>query len=81
MNDAIAINEHQLKVGLFKLALFLTFIVVILGLVASFVAERFQSIATNSLLFCLAFFMLSNGILCVLHIIDWFEARKAKSNG
>jgi hypothetical protein len=81
VNDAIAINEHQLKVGLFKLALFLTFIVVIFGLAASLVAERFQSIGVNSVLFCLAFFMLSNGILCVLHIIDWFEARKAKSNG
>ena len=81
MSGPINISERELKFGVFKIAILLTFLVVVLGLVASVFADRFQSVAMNSLLFCLAFFMLSNGILGILHIIDWFEARKAKSNG
>jgi hypothetical protein len=77
----VDISEQRLRMGMFKIALSLTFLVVILGVIATFIADRFQSIATNSLLLCVAFFFLSNGFLCLLQIIDWFEARKAKSNG
>ena len=81
MSVMINMTERQLTVAMFKFAITLTFGVVILGLAGSFIADRFQSVAINSMLFCLAFFMLSNGMLCILHIIDWFEARKAKQNG
>ena len=81
MSVTIDISEQRLRFGVFKIALSLTFLVVILGFVASLFADRFQSIATNALLFCVSFFFLSNGFLCLLQIIDWFEARKVKSNG
>ena len=81
MSVTIEMSEHRLRMSMFKIALSLTFLVVLLGVIASFIADRFQSIATNSLLFCVAFFFLSNGLLCLLQIIDWFEARKARANG
>ena len=75
-----SIDGRQLWIGVVKIALLLVFLVTVLGVGASVLADRFQTVATNALLSCLAFFMLSNGVLGILHIIDWLEGRKAKRN-
>ncbi len=74
------LTERYMSLAIVKMAILLTFVLLIFGAAASFVAERYQSVATNSLLFCMAFFLLSNGVVGVLQIVDWFEARKAKLN-
>ena len=74
------INERELWTAVVKLALLVVFLLTVLGVGVSFLAERFQSIAVNALLSCLALFMLSNAVLGILHIIDWFEGRKVKRN-
>ena len=74
------LTERQLKFGLFKLALSLTSVLILGALIVSFFFPsdgKISSIPIYALLFAVAFSILANGFLAVLHIIDWFEKRRA----
>jgi hypothetical protein len=75
----LEISEHRLRLGVFKLALSLTGLFALVAFGLSLLAGQGQSIAVNLLLVCVAFGFLTNGVLAILKIIDWFEGRK--SNG
>ena len=45
-------------------------------LVLSLLTGKGTSLVVTMLLVCLGFMMLAPGVLAVLHIIDWFEARR-----
>jgi hypothetical protein len=77
----VDISERQLKVVVFKLALSLVVVFSLVALVLTFLAGRGQSVALQLLFVCVAFGFITNGVLAVLKIIDWFEARKGKSRG
>jgi hypothetical protein len=77
----IDLSERQLKVAVFKIALSLVFLFALVAIALTFLADRGQSITVQLLLVCVGFGFLTNGVLAVLKIIDWFEARKGNSRG
>jgi hypothetical protein len=76
---SIDLSEGQLRVGVIKLALALVALFALLAIGVSFLADRGQGVAVSVLLMCVAFTFLANGVLAVLKIIDWFEARKRRN--
>ena len=74
------LTERQLKFGVFKVALSLTFMLLIAALIVAFFFQTDSKIAIvpiYALLFAVAFSILANGLLAILHILDWFEKRRA----
>ena len=80
MSVTIEMSESKLRIAMFKIALSLTGLVVIIGLIVSVLADRFPRIAINTFFVCMTFWFLCNAALALLHIVDWFEARRAKRN-
>jgi protein-S-isoprenylcysteine O-methyltransferase Ste14 len=79
VSTTIEMSERELKVWIFKFALSLA---AFLGLIAfglSLLANKGQDIAIPMILVSVCFLLFTNGILAVLKIIDWFEARKQKN--
>jgi len=73
-------TERQLRFGLFKVALSLAFMLILGALVVSLFFQsdsKISSVPVYALLFALAFSILANGFLALLHIFDWFEKRRA----
>ncbi len=74
------LTERQLRFGVFKVALALAAMLIFGALIVSFflqIDNKISSVPLYALLFAVAFSMLANGFLAILHIIDWFEKRRA----
>ena len=78
MSVTIDMSERQLKFGFLKLALSLAGLIALIGFALSLVANNAQSLALGTLLISVSFAMIVNGILGILKIIDWFEARRVR---
>ncbi len=77
------ITQRQLIATLLKLAAILA-MVLVLGtfLVSNLLSSDavFSKVAGSSIVFAIAFAILTSGAFSLLKIVDWFEARKAKKN-
>ncbi|WP_293884323.1 hypothetical protein [Sphingomonas sp.] len=81
MSDAdLNLTEQQIKFGIFKLALALVVTFLLIAFAVSLLADHGQQIVVNCLLVALAFGLLTNGTLAIFKIVDWFEARRARSH-
>jgi uncharacterized membrane protein YGL010W len=72
------LTERQLRFGVLKLGIALTFGLLVAATVFSVLLDSDSSLARvpiNALLLAVAVSLLANGVLAVLKIIDWFEAR------
>jgi len=74
----VDISERQLRFGIFKIALSLVGLFALAALGLSFLVDRGQSITLQLLFVCIAFYFVTNGVLAVLHIIDWVEKRRGR---
>ena len=75
------VTERQLRVGVLKVALALTFGLLLAAFILSLLIESDDPLAQipiDALLLAVAVSILANGFLAVLKIIDWFEDRRAK---
>ena len=81
MSVSLNIDERRLWIGVIKLAVSLVFVFAAIAVAITLLADSGQGIAVGVMLLCLGFSFLANGVLAVLKVIDWFDARKAKSNG
>jgi len=72
-------SERELRVGLLKLTISLVGFVGLLAVGSTMLIGQGQSIAINFLLISVALSLLANGVLAVLKILDWFEARKRRN--
>lgn len=79
MSVTIDMSERQFKFAMLKLSLSLALLLVLVALVLSLLTGTGQQLAVGALFACLGFGFLTNGLLAVLKIIDWFEARKVKN--
>ena len=73
------LTERQIKFGILKLALLLASTLFLGALIGSFFFQtenKISSVPIYALIFAVAFSVLSNGFLAVLHVFDWFEARR-----
>jgi cobalamin synthase len=73
------ISERQLWLGMVKVALLIAVVLLIGALVFSTLLGAnnwYGSIGVTALMFAVAMSMLANGFLCLLGIVDWFEARR-----
>ena len=80
MSEVVNIPPRELKVIIFKMAVFVAMVLVLFAVLFAFVADSGQQIALPVLLISFSFVFMANGVLAVLKIIDWFENR-AKRNG
>ena len=80
MSEVVNIPPRELKVMIFKMAVFVALVLVLFAVLFAFVADSGQQIALPVLLISFSFVFMANGVLAVLKIIDWFENR-AKRNG
>ena len=74
------LTERQLKFGVLKVALSIAVVLALGALIVSFffqVDNKISTVPIYALLFAVAFSIMSNGILAILHIVDWFEKRRA----
>ena len=81
MSVQIDMTERQLRFGVLKLALALAFGLLLAATIVSFLIESnsiFMRVPFMALLIAVGLMLLANGCLAVLHIIDWFEKRRAK---
>ncbi|MES2443685.1 MAG: hypothetical protein V4574_12710 [Pseudomonadota bacterium] len=78
MSIAIDISERRLKLGIVKLAIMLVGVFALLALGLSALAGQGQGLALGILVVTVSFSFLTNGVLAVLKIIDWFEARNRR---
>ena len=72
------LTERQLTFGVLKVALSLAGILALGTLIISFffrVNNKITTVSIYTLLLAVAFSILSNGLLAILHIVDWFEMR------
>ncbi len=72
------LTERQLTFGVLKVALSLAGILALGALIISFffrVNNKITTVSIYTLLLAVAFSILSNGLLAILHIVDWFEMR------
>ena len=72
------LTERQLTFGVLKVALSLAGILALGALIISFffrVNNKITTVSIHTLLLAVAFSILSNGLLAILHIVDWFEMR------
>jgi hypothetical protein len=78
----VELSERQLWLGVVKVALVLTFGLLlaafIVSLVFSFDGGSVLPVTLNALLIAVAVSILANGVLTVLKIIDWFDERRRK---
>ena len=81
MSVSLDISEARLQIGVLKVALALVFFFVLIAIALTLHAGRGQGVAVSSLLVCIGFSFLANGVLASLKIVDWFEDRRAKKNG
>jgi hypothetical protein len=75
ITTTVNISERQLRLGVFKLALSLVAIIILLGTVAAFLEDRGQHIAINTLIFSGSFSFFTSGIYAGMKCIDWLQAR------
>jgi len=71
----VNLTERQLRIGVLKLGLSLSATLALIAVGITYMFGNYQSVAANFLLLALALTVLANGLLAVLRIIDWFEAR------
>ena len=76
MSVTVDISETRLRAGVVRLAIALAGLIVLIGVLFSFLAGRGQNLAVTVLLVSVAFYFLVSGVFVVLKIIDWFEARQ-----
>lgn len=72
------LTERQLTFGVLKIALSLAGILALGTLIISFffrVNNKITTVSIYTLLLAVVFSILSNGLLAILHIVDWFEKR------
>ena len=72
------LTERQLTFGVLKIALSLAGILALGTLIISFffrVNNKITTVSIYTLLLAVVFSILSNGLLAILHIVDWFEMR------
>ena len=85
MNSEIAnMTPRQVWVGLAKLSISMTLGLLIAAFLISLLTtgkSDVTSIALNALLLAVAVSVLASGVRTMLSIFDWFEVRKAKTNG
>jgi hypothetical protein len=72
----VDISETRLRAGVVRLALGLAGLIVLIGVLCSFLAGRGQNVAVTVLLVSVAFYFLVSGVFVVLKILEWFEARQ-----
>jgi len=75
------LTEKQLRLGVLKVALALTFGLLLAALLLSLLFEGDRPLARipiNALLLAVAISILTNGFLTLLKIVDWFENRRSK---
>ena len=72
------LTKRQLTFGVLKIALSLAGILALETLIISFffrVNNKITTVSIYTLLLAVVFSILSNGLLAILHIVDWFEKR------
>jgi hypothetical protein len=72
----VNLTERQLHLGILKLALSLTVTIALIAVGITYLFGSHQPVAVNFLLIALGLTFLANGMLAVLKIIDWLEARR-----
>nr|WP_166176361.1 hypothetical protein [Altererythrobacter segetis] len=74
----VTLTDRQLRFGLIKLALSFVGLFAIAAIIVTAIAgTKFGlNLAVNLMLFTVAFNLLANGVLAVLKITDWIEARR-----
>ena len=75
------VTERQLKFGVLKLAITLTFGLLLVAAIVSFFIDAAYPLARipiTALIIAVAVMILANGCLAILQILDWFERRRTK---
>jgi uncharacterized membrane protein YkgB len=72
----VDISETRLRAAVVRLAIALAGLIVLIGVLFSFLAGRGQNLAVTVLLVSVAFYFLASGVFVVLKILEWFEARQ-----
>ena len=84
MSDDAKMTPRQLLFGVFKIAIMMTvgllLAAVLLSSVFAVAGGRVSNVALNALLIAIAVSLLASGVLTILKILDWFEARRLKRN-
>ena len=78
MSVTVNISPRQLQISVFKMALALAGIFVLIGLGLAFLAGEHTNVALYAFFASAAFYFLSNGVLVALKVVDWFEDRKRR---
>jgi hypothetical protein len=76
----VDLTERQLRLGILKIGLSLAMLLIIVAFVLSLLAGKGQQLVIDVLFVSVSFGFLTNGVLAVLRIMDWFENR-ARRNG
>ena len=77
-------TPNQVWMGLAKLAISLAVFLLLAAFLVSMVIGKdglFTWLTVNALLVAVALSVLANGVLAMLKIFDWFEARRKSENG
>ena len=83
-NGLPELSQRQLWLGLSKLVFSLTAMLLGSAFLATLLIDHAGSLSTvtiNAMLMSVAVSLLANGVLAVLKIFDWFEARRSKKRG
>ena len=75
------VDERQLRFSILKTAIGVTMMVLVIAVVALLFADKGQGLMVTALMAALSFAFLTNGLLAVLRIIDWFETRRIVRGG
>ena len=75
------LTSRQLIVGMVKVAVILVVGVILVAMLATWLAGGSNDLLITLLFVSIIFMLFTNGILAVLKIVDWFEARKSRQNG
>ena len=78
------LSERQLWLGLSKIVFSLTAMLLICAFLMTLLIDQggsFSTVTINALLLSIAVSFLANGVLTILRILDWFQARRSKPHG
>jgi phosphoglycerol transferase MdoB-like AlkP superfamily enzyme len=85
VSEAFAnLSERQLWLGVTKLILTMTGGLLIVAFLVTILAAKGSTVSAvtiNALIISVAVSILANGLLAVVRVVDWFEARRSENDG
>ena len=78
------LSERQLWLDISKIVFSLTAMLLICAFLITLLIDQsgsFSTVTINALFLSIAVSFLANGVLTILRILDWFQARRSKPRG